>query len=44
MDEPEMKEVASILGEVLRKPDDEGVKDEARSRVRELVTRFPAYP
>jgi glycine hydroxymethyltransferase len=44
MDEPEMKEVASILGEVLRRPTEEGVKDEARARVRGLVSRFPAYP
>jgi glycine hydroxymethyltransferase len=44
MDEPEMKEAASIIGEVLRSPADEGVKEKARMRVRELVTRFPAYP
>jgi glycine hydroxymethyltransferase len=44
MDEPEMKEVASIMGEVLRHRDDEGVKDKARARVRDLVSRFPAYP
>ena len=43
LDEPEMKEVASILGEVLRQPGDEGVKDKARARVRDLVARFPAY-
>ena len=43
MDEPEMKEVANILGEVLRQPQDEGVKDKARARVRDLVARFPAY-
>ena len=42
-DEPEMKEVASIMGEVLRKRDDQKVKDDARQRVRELVSRFPAY-
>jgi glycine hydroxymethyltransferase len=44
MDEPEMKEVASILGEVLRGRDDETVKERARGRVRELTSRFPAYP
>src|SRR5207249_11839618 len=44
MDEPEMKEVASIMGEVLRKRDDAKVKEDARQRVRELVSRFPAYP
>ena len=43
MDEPEMKEVASIVGEVLRHRDDEGVKDKARARVHDLVSRFPAY-
>jgi glycine hydroxymethyltransferase len=43
MDEPEMKEVASIMGEVLRSRDDEGVKEGGRERVRELTSRFPAY-
>ena len=44
MDEPEMKEVAGIMGEVLRNPEDEDVKAGARARVAELVGRFPAYP
>src|SRR3989475_3618713 len=44
MDEPEMKEVAHIIGEVLREPDDETVRDRARSRVLDLMRRFPAYP
>jgi glycine hydroxymethyltransferase len=44
MDEPEMKEVAGILGEVLRHPDDERVSSACRARVRDLVQRFPAYP
>src|SRR5205823_13755478 len=43
MDEPEMKEVASIMGEVLRARDDDAVKERARERVGELTTRFPAY-
>ncbi len=43
MDEPEMKEVASIMGEVLRSPGDDAVKARARDRVRELTERFPAY-
>ena len=43
MDEPEMKEVAGIMGDVLRSPADEGVKERARERVRELTSRFPAY-
>ncbi len=44
MDEPEMKEVASIVGDALRAPVDGEVKDRCRSRVAELVGRFPAYP
>jgi glycine hydroxymethyltransferase len=44
MDEPEMKEAASILGEALRHPDDDGVKTACRARVAELMARFPVYP
>jgi glycine hydroxymethyltransferase len=44
MDEPEMKEVAGIVGEVLRAPSDDRVKGAARTRVAELTARFPAYP
>ncbi|HEX6231297.1 MAG TPA: serine hydroxymethyltransferase [Actinomycetota bacterium] len=44
MDEPEMKEAASILADALRSPGDEQVKDACRARVAELVGRFPAYP
>ena len=43
MDEPEMKEVASIIGDVLRHRDDQGIKDQARARVRELTSRCPVY-
>ena len=43
MDEAEMKEVASILGDVLRNPADEAAKERARGRVAELVKRFPLY-
>jgi glycine hydroxymethyltransferase len=43
MDEPEMKEVASIMGDVLRAPGDEARKERARERVRELTSRFAAY-
>jgi glycine hydroxymethyltransferase len=43
MDEAEMKEVAGIIGEVLRNRDDEGVKEKARERVRDLTARFPVY-
>ena len=44
MDEPEMSEIASIIGDTLRAPQDEGVKEKARGRVRDLTQRFPAYP
>jgi glycine hydroxymethyltransferase len=44
MDEPEMKEVSRIIGEVLRSPEDEGVKARARGSVRDIMARFPAYP
>jgi glycine hydroxymethyltransferase len=43
MDEPEMKEVARVMGDVLRHPGDESVIDRARASVRELTERFPAY-
>ena len=44
MDEAEMREIAGIMGEVLRAPDDAGAKDKARGRVRDLTQRFPLYP
>jgi glycine hydroxymethyltransferase len=44
MDEPEMKEVASIIGEALRNRTDGRVKEQCRARVGELMNRFPAYP
>jgi len=44
MDEPDMKEIASIIGEALRAPGDDTVKDACRARVSELVRRFPVYP
>jgi glycine hydroxymethyltransferase len=44
MDESEMKEVASIIGEALRAPKDDSVADACRDRVAELMTRFPLYP
>ncbi len=44
MDEPEAKEIASIIGEVLRAPDDDRVRAGARARVRALMERFPVYP
>ncbi len=44
MDEPEMREIASILGDVLGAPDDGAVKDKARGRVKDLMRSFPVYP
>jgi glycine hydroxymethyltransferase len=44
MDEPEMREIAGIIGEVIKAPDDEEVKRRARERVTDLCIRFPAYP
>ena len=44
MDEPEMGEIASIIGEALKNPDDAAVKDKAGQRVRDLMERFPLYP
>jgi glycine hydroxymethyltransferase len=43
MDEPEMREIGSIIGEVLRTPTDDGVKEKARGRVGDLMQRFPLY-
>ncbi len=44
MDEPEMKEIADILGDALRASDDRRVEDACRARVAELVARYPVYP
>jgi glycine hydroxymethyltransferase len=44
MDEPEMKEVAEIIGGVIASPEEEEVKQRARERVAALTARFPAYP
>ena len=44
MDEPEMKEIAGVIGDVLRRPGDESAKQSARQTVRDLMERFPAYP
>jgi glycine hydroxymethyltransferase len=43
MDEPEMREIASILGGALKQPEDEGALDKARAQVRDLTQRFPLY-
>ena len=44
MDEPEMKEVAGIIGDTLRRVGDERAEADARERVRGLTRRFPVYP
>jgi glycine/serine hydroxymethyltransferase len=44
MDEPEMREVAEIMGKVIKAPEDGEVKRRARERVTDLCARFPAYP
>jgi glycine hydroxymethyltransferase len=44
MDEPEMKDIAEVIGEVIKAPQDEEVKGRARERVGGLTARFPAYP
>ena len=44
MDEPEMREIASIMGDVMRNPEDAGVKEKAHQQVRDLMQRFPLYP
>ena len=43
MDEVEMREIGSIIGDVVRTPDDEGAKEKARGRVIDLMQRFPLY-
>jgi glycine hydroxymethyltransferase len=43
MDEPEMKEISGVIGEVLRHPGDADVAASGRERVRELMARFPVY-
>jgi glycine hydroxymethyltransferase len=44
MDTAEMAEIASILGDALKEPQNDAVKDKARGRVRDLMQRFPLYP
>jgi len=43
MDEPEMREIAGIIGTALKNPEDAGIKQKARAQVRELMERFPVY-
>ncbi|MEX1047323.1 MAG: serine hydroxymethyltransferase [Actinomycetota bacterium] len=44
MDEPELTEIASIIGSALKNKDDAGVKKNLKERIQDLVARFPAYP
>ena len=44
MDEPEMREIAEVIGDVIDAPEDDDVKARARQRVADLTARFPAYP
>jgi glycine hydroxymethyltransferase len=42
MREPEMRQVAKWIGEVLSAPDDGAVQTRVRGQVRELCQQFPA--
>jgi glycine hydroxymethyltransferase len=42
MREPEMRTIAGWIGEVLTNPDDAGIQERIRGRVRELGLQFPA--
>ncbi|MEW6227392.1 MAG: serine hydroxymethyltransferase [Bacillota bacterium] len=44
MQEREMDEIAGIIADVLERPEDETVKENARMRVADLAARFPLYP
>ncbi|MBO1910045.1 serine hydroxymethyltransferase, partial [Microvirga sp. 3-52] len=41
--EDEMKEIASIIANLLKNHEDENVKKEARERVTALTNKFPLY-
>jgi len=43
MEEGEMGEIASIIGEVLKNPEDDPIKEKSGQRVRDLMERFPLY-
>jgi glycine hydroxymethyltransferase len=43
MKEPEMDAVGDFIAEVLRAPEDAGVRASVRGRIRELCERFPLY-
>ena len=44
MGEPEMAEIAALIGLALRERTDEGVLETVRHSVRALCDRFPPYP
>jgi glycine hydroxymethyltransferase len=43
MGEGEMREVAELIADILRAPEDEGVRSRVRQSVGELTARFPLY-
>jgi glycine hydroxymethyltransferase len=43
MKEPEMETVGDFIAEVLRAPEDAGVHERVRGKIRELCERFPLY-
>lgn len=44
MKEPEMREIAGIIADVLDNPDDVTVPENAKQKVENLTRRFPLYP
>ncbi len=44
MNEPEMREIASLIAAVLHDPQSEEVRGKVRQGVAELASRFPLYP
>jgi glycine hydroxymethyltransferase len=43
MKEPEMELVGGFIGEILDAPEDAGVRESVRGRIRDLCERFPLY-
>ncbi|HEX9504979.1 MAG TPA: serine hydroxymethyltransferase, partial [Acidimicrobiia bacterium] len=44
MAEPEMREISTLIAQVLRKVDDDHIAEEVRTQVRHLCARFTPYP
>jgi glycine hydroxymethyltransferase len=44
MAEPEMREISTLIAQVLRKVDDDHIADEVRAQVHDLCARFTPYP